>query len=99
MGYGSNWCRCRRWLAMAENELDGNVCVVTGGGRGIGAAITKALVDKGARVAILEADPALAEEVGQRFREDGADVRSYHTDVTDEPGVLRAAEAVEAELG
>jgi NAD(P)-dependent dehydrogenase (short-subunit alcohol dehydrogenase family) len=84
---------------MAENELDGSVCVVTGGGRGIGAAITKALVDQGARVAILEADPALAEEVGQRFREDGADVRSYHTDVTDEPGVLRAAEAVEAELG
>ena len=38
------------------------VCVVTGGGRGIGAAISKALVDQGARVAILEGDPDLARQ-------------------------------------
>ena len=84
---------------MGDRELEGRVCVVTGGGRGIGAAITEAFVDQGARVAILEADPALAEEAERRFRESGADVRSYHTDVTDEEGVLQAAQAVETELG
>jgi len=35
-------------------ELDGKVCVVTGAGRGIGAAIASAFVNQGGRVAILD---------------------------------------------
>lgn len=80
-------------------DLDGKVCVVTGGGRGIGAAITQALIDQGARVAILEANPSLAEASERRFRDQGADVRSYRIDVSDEEAVIQTAGRVEGDLG
>lgn len=83
----------------AGHELQDRVCVVTGGGRGIGAAISKALVDQGARVAILEGDPDLAVAVERRFQDAGADVRSYKTNVANEDEVVSAAERVREDFG
>jgi NAD(P)-dependent dehydrogenase (short-subunit alcohol dehydrogenase family) len=86
-------------MVPSERDLKDKVCVVTGGGRGIGAAITKAFVDRGARVAVLEADPILAGEVESRFRAEGADVHSYQANVADEGAVVRAAEQVGSDFG
>lgn len=57
-------------------SLDGRVAVVTGGGNGIGRAITAALVQFGARVAVWERDPVAAAALA-----DEVDALSYVTDV------------------
>jgi NAD(P)-dependent dehydrogenase (short-subunit alcohol dehydrogenase family) len=80
-------------------ELDGRVCVVTGGGRGIGAAIAQAFAAQGGRIAILERDAELGEESAQRLATAGVDARSYPVDVADEATVVRAAEQVTADFG
>jgi NAD(P)-dependent dehydrogenase (short-subunit alcohol dehydrogenase family) len=43
-------------------DLGGKAAVVTGGGRGIGLAITRALVECGARVVAADLDPSAAAE-------------------------------------
>jgi NAD(P)-dependent dehydrogenase (short-subunit alcohol dehydrogenase family) len=80
-------------------ELEGRVCVVTGGGRGIGAAIATSFANRGARVAILERDPALGQESESRLAATGADARFYATDISDEAGVVSTAERVAADFG
>src|SRR5690606_8113846 len=50
-------------------RLDGQVAVVTGGGRSIGLAIVEALAEAGARVIIADHDPAVAEEGLSALRE------------------------------
>ena len=40
-------------------RLDGELAVITGGGRGIGLASADALGEAGARLALIERDPAL----------------------------------------
>jgi NAD(P)-dependent dehydrogenase (short-subunit alcohol dehydrogenase family) len=86
-------------MARAERDLEGKVCVVTGGGRGIGAAIATTLVGEGARVAILESDPELGRKIEGRFAREGAEVRSYEANVADEVAMIRAAEQVRDDFG
>jgi NAD(P)-dependent dehydrogenase (short-subunit alcohol dehydrogenase family) len=80
-------------------ELEARVCAVTGGGRGIGAAIARRFAAEGASVAILERDSELGEETAARLRHTGADVRSYSVDVADEEAVGRAALDVAGDFG
>lgn len=44
--------------------LDGSVVLVTGGAKGIGAAITRALVAEGARPAVIDRDPDAVQAIG-----------------------------------
>jgi NAD(P)-dependent dehydrogenase (short-subunit alcohol dehydrogenase family) len=80
-------------------ELEGRVCAVTGGGRGIGAAIAKTFAAQGGRIAILELDPALGKESESRLAGEGAEARFYGLDVADEAGVVSTAERVVADFG
>jgi NAD(P)-dependent dehydrogenase (short-subunit alcohol dehydrogenase family) len=80
-------------------ELEGRVCVVTGAGRGIGAAIATSFANQGARVAILERDPALGQESESRLTANGVDARFYAVDVSDEAGVVSTADRVAADFG
>jgi NAD(P)-dependent dehydrogenase (short-subunit alcohol dehydrogenase family) len=86
-------------LRADTGELDGRVCVVTGGGRGIGAAIAGRFAAEGAKLAILEREPTLGEETVRRLEERGADARFYHVDVADEDGVIAVAERVVSDFG
>lgn len=74
-------------------ELEGQVAVVTGGGRGIGQAIAQALADGGARVAVVDVDEAGAMDVAGELP--GAGHAGFRADVTspeDVQGVIKAAE-------
>ncbi|HEX2131407.1 MAG TPA: SDR family oxidoreductase [Actinophytocola sp.] len=75
-------------------SLAGKVVVITGGGRGIGAATAQALVRHGASVAIGDLDLAVAEETAGRL---GA--TAFPLDVTDLAGFTKFLEEVEGRLG
>lgn len=79
--------------------LEGRVCVVTGAGSGIGAAIAEGLAQVGATVALLDRDAAAAERVTERLVAAGARAVAIACDTTDEAGVQAAAERVKHELG
>jgi NAD(P)-dependent dehydrogenase (short-subunit alcohol dehydrogenase family) len=83
-------------MAKEPRSLTGKVAVVTGGGRGIGRAITTALVRKGMRVAIGDVDTAAAEATAAEL---GDAVVGLHLDVTDLPGFSAFLDDVEQRLG
>jgi NAD(P)-dependent dehydrogenase (short-subunit alcohol dehydrogenase family) len=82
-----------------QRELEGKVCVVTGAGRGIGAAVAATFIAHGARVALLERDAHLATQSCSRLAGEGAEVRAYTVDVTDEAGVIETARQVARDFG
>jgi len=76
------------------------VAVVTGGGRGIGAAIADALASRGARVALLGRDlPELERRADQVARAREVRAVPVSCDVSDETSVAEAFAAVRAALG
>lgn len=77
-------------------ELEGKGAIVTGGASGLGAATAAALVDRGARVAIVDQDGARAAE---RASELGDAAVSHQADVTVEADVERAVTEASEQLG
>lgn len=77
--------------------LSGKVAVVTGGGQGIGRAITLRLAQEGCKVAIFDIKPEAGEETAKLAP--GAEVCTYQADVGDRASVDAAVAKVEAELG
>jgi 3-oxoacyl-[acyl-carrier protein] reductase len=80
-------------------DLAGNVAVVTGGSRGIGAATARLLAANGARVAINGRDEAAIEAVVAGIRSEGGEAIGVAADVTDLAAVEDMRERVERELG
>lgn len=79
--------------------LQGTVCVVTGAGGGIGRSIAQRFAAHGAKVAIVDRDPAAANEVADLLRADGATVAAIECDISDQASMETAAAQVESELG
>jgi NAD(P)-dependent dehydrogenase (short-subunit alcohol dehydrogenase family) len=77
-------------------SLGGRVAVVTGAGRGIGAAICHRLTECGAYVVAVDIDAAAAESVAQRL---GARVTGIRADVANEADVRAASAAAIERFG
>ena len=73
--------------------------VVTGGGRGIGAAVAHALAAAGARVLVAARHPAEVEAVADTLRRAGHDAHATRCDVTDAASVAELARAARERLG
>lgn len=82
------------WLGLA-----GKVCVVSGAGSGIGAAMAQGLAAVGAKVALLDRDIAAAQRVAAQLAERGAVALAVECDISDEAAVAAAAKKVRVELG
>jgi NAD(P)-dependent dehydrogenase (short-subunit alcohol dehydrogenase family) len=84
----------------ASRPLEGRLAVVTGGGRGIGAAIALALGSAGARLALLGRDRAELQRRATAFMDEHAiDAKFIAFDVADEASVARAFGLVRETLG
>jgi NAD(P)-dependent dehydrogenase (short-subunit alcohol dehydrogenase family) len=73
--------------------------VVTGGGRGIGAAIARALAASGARVVVAARSVDEIEAVAGELRAAGAEAWGLPCDVSDEPSVRELGRAVREQAG
>ena len=81
------------------DRLGGKVALVTGAGKGIGAAIAARLAADGAAVVVAELDERSGPETVARIEADGGRASFVHTDVTDRDAVLAAADSAVGTYG
>jgi 3-oxoacyl-[acyl-carrier protein] reductase len=80
-------------------RLDGQVAIVTGASRGIGAAIADALAAAGAKVAGTATSSAGAESIAQRLGAIAPDCMGEILDVNDPEGASQLVERIASSLG
>src|SRR5580693_10747249 len=79
--------------------LQGKRALITGGSRGIGFAVARALAAEQAAVGLIARDPAGLAEAAARLADLGAPVATAPADVTDTPALDRAVDEIAAALG
>ena len=82
-----------------DRSLAGQVAVITGAGRGIGAAIARKLADLEATAVLLGRTRAHLEATAKAIFEEGGKAEVFPCDVSDLQSVAKAAEHVERALG
>lgn len=81
-------------------RLDGRHAVVTGGGKGIGAAIALELAMRGAKLSILGRDKAALDRQAKDIaRESGAEVIAARCDITEEMSLIEALATTRSAFG
>ncbi|GAA4394821.1 SDR family oxidoreductase [Nocardia zapadnayensis] len=73
--------------------------IVTGGARGIGAAVSERLAADGMKVAVLDLNEADAQQVVDRIVAAGGEATAIGADITDEAAVEQAVASVASTLG
>lgn len=79
-------------------SLKGRVCVVTGAAKSIGFRIAQLYAEAGAKVAIIDIDPAVSDSA-ERIRAAGGETRAYVVDITDRDAVMACFDDIASELG
>ncbi len=83
----------------ATSLLEGKLALVTGAGRGLGAAIARGLAAQGATVLLADADGERVESTAVALRSDGFQAHGAKLDVTDADACNRYAQGVAAAHG
>src|SRR5215470_322309 len=78
--------------------LAGQVCVVTGAGQGLGRAVAREMAAEGAKVALLERNPATLRVAADEIAAAGGTTREFALDVTDYDAYRKAIDAVVREF-
>lgn len=84
---------------MMQLELKGRVAVISGGSRGLGEAMAKALAEAGARIALVARDRERLQSVRGDILASGGDAEVFVADVTQEDAVTKLAEEVKGWFG
>jgi 3-oxoacyl-[acyl-carrier protein] reductase len=85
---------------MAIDGLHGRIALVTGGSRGIGAAISRALAEAGAGVAINYRERSdHAKSLADELLDNGVRAISVQADVSQPDAVAKMVELIKSELG
>jgi NAD(P)-dependent dehydrogenase (short-subunit alcohol dehydrogenase family) len=79
-------------------NLRGKRAVVTGGGRGIGAAVARALAERGAEVTVAARSRDQVEHIANELRREGKSARAAGLDVTDPQSVNALLDLGEADV-
>jgi NAD(P)-dependent dehydrogenase (short-subunit alcohol dehydrogenase family) len=80
-------------------RVKNKVAIVTGGGRGIGRAISSALASEGAKVVVAGRSANLLDEVVKDIKSKGGEAKAIPTDVRDESQVKRMVEQTLTDWG
>jgi len=80
-------------------RIEGDTAFVTGGGRGIGAEISRELADRGLAVVAADVDTEAAEATADGIRESGGTAHAVTVDLRDAESVRGAAEAAREAVG
>jgi NAD(P)-dependent dehydrogenase (short-subunit alcohol dehydrogenase family) len=83
----------------SDFQLDGRVCVVTGGGRGIGRAIAERLAAAGGLVVVAGRTRETLDDAVRAIAQAGGTAHAQICDVSREDEVVRLAEEVKARFG
>lgn len=89
----------KRTKKQAKGRLAGKVCIITGGGRGIGAASARLFAQEGARIAIIDLKDDLGKKVATGINRRRGEAMYCHCDVTDAASVASMVEAVVSRFG
>lgn len=81
------------------SALSGYNAVITGGGRGIGAAAAVALAEAGAKVSVAARNEAQVVEIAAELRKDGHEAFAFRCDVTDPRQVRELALSASEAMG
>ena len=81
------------------NKLDDKIAIVTGGGKGIGRAISLRFANEGAKVAIWEKDLDAAEETSKQINDSGGMAISIECEISDKNSVSNALKETIDALG
>ena len=84
---------------MMQIDLEGRTAVITGGSRGLGEAMAKALAGAGAQIALVARDRARLDRVRGEIAASGATADVFAADVTQENDVARLAANVQSRFG
>jgi NAD(P)-dependent dehydrogenase (short-subunit alcohol dehydrogenase family) len=82
-----------------KTDLTGKTAVITGGNRGLGEAMAKALANAGARIALVARDEKRLETVRDAINAHGGTAVAFTGDVTQENDVAAVARAVTDKFG
>lgn len=82
-----------------SGQLEGRAVLITGAGRGIGAAIARAVSNEGARVAVNDIDDDALHEISGAIADAGGEVLRVPADVTDRMAVDRMVTAAVGAYG
>jgi 3-oxoacyl-[acyl-carrier protein] reductase len=87
-------------ISMTADSLRGRIALVTGGSRGIGAAISRALAEAGAAVAINYRERTdEAKKLAEDLRKTGVDIITVQADVSLAAAVSKMVDIAKSELG